>query len=163
MAHFAKLNDSNVVISCEVVADADTQDESGNESEAVGIAFLTEVHGYTNWKKFSRNTLGGKYYNVDSEGNWTSEGDQSKAFRKNPASTGYTYDSGKDAFIPPKPFDSHVLNETTCTWDCPVAPPTVTSEGGINYLISWDEANLRWVRADDNKKWNPETSAWIDI
>ena len=76
MAHFAKLNDSNVVISCEVVADADTQDESGNESEAVGISFLTEIHGYTNWKKFSRNTLGGKYYNVDSEGNWTSVGDQ---------------------------------------------------------------------------------------
>ena len=45
MAHFAKLNDSNVVIQTEVVADADTQDENGNEVESVGVAFLTEVHG----------------------------------------------------------------------------------------------------------------------
>ena len=88
MAHFAKLNDSNVVIQTEVVADADTQDENGNEVESVGVAFLTDVHGYTNWKKFSRNTSEGKYYNVDSDGNWTGEGDQSKAFRKNAAGIG---------------------------------------------------------------------------
>jgi len=163
MAHFAKLNDSNVVISCEVVADADTQDGSGNEVESVGVTFLTGIHGYTNWKKYSRNTLKGKYYNVDSNGDWTSEGDQSKAFRKNPAAIGYTYDSSRDAFIPPQPFTSHVLNETTCCWDAPVTYPTVTSGGGLTYLISWDEANLRWVREDDNKKWNPETSAWIDL
>ena len=163
MAHFAKLNDSKVVISCEVVADADTQDEGGNEVESVGVAFLTNIHGYTNWKKYSRNTHEGKYYSVDSDGNWTSEGDQSKAFRKNAAAIGYTYDSSKDAFIPPKPFDSHILNETTCTWDAPVAYPTVTSHDGLLYLIVWDEANLRWVAEYENKKWNPETSAWIDL
>jgi hypothetical protein len=163
MAHFAKLNDSNVVISCEVVADADTKDENGNEVESVGVAFLTSVHGYTNWKKYSRNTMAGKYYNVDSNGNWTSEGDQSKAFRKNPAAIGYTYDPGRDAFIPPKLFDSFILNETTCTWDAPVAYPTVTSHDGLMYLIEWDETNLRWIAEAENKKWNPETFAWIDI
>jgi len=158
MAHFAKLNDSNVVISCEVIADADTKDENGNEVESVGVAFLTNIHGYTNWKKYSRNTLEGKYYNVDSNGNWTSEGDQSKAFRKNAASIGYSYDSGRDAFIPPKLFDSWTLNETTCCWNAPVAYPTETS----NRWIQWDEDNLRWI-SNGVDKWNPETSAWTSL
>ena len=165
MAHFAKLNDSNVVIQTEVVADADTQDENGNEVESVGVAFLTDVHGYTNWKKFSRNTSEGKYYNVDSDGNWTGEGDQSKAFRKNAAGVGYTYDAGRDAFIPPKVFDSWTLNETTCIWDPPVAYPTVTSVGGKDYQILWDETNTRWVAYDPdggglNLEWNTGTSTW---
>ena len=165
MAHFAKLNDSNVVIQTEVVADADTQDENCNEVESVGVAFLTEVHGYTNWKKFSRNTSGGIYYAVDSDGNFTGEGDQSKAFRKNGAAVGYTYDAGRDAFIPPKPFDSWTLNETTCTWDPPVTYPTVTSLGEKQYTILWDETNTRWVAYDPNgselnQVWNTGTSSW---
>lgn len=158
MAHFAKLNDNNVVIQMEVVADTDTQNENGDEVESVGVAFLTNVHGYTNWKKYSRNTSEGKYYNVDSEGNWTSEGDQSKAFRKNAAAIGYTYDSGRDAFIPPKPHDSWTLNEATCTWDPPLAYPTETS----NRWIEWDEANRRWL-SNNKDEWNPETSSWTAL
>ncbi len=166
MAHFAKLNDSNVVINVEVVADADTQDENGNEVESVGISFLTNLHGYTNWKKTSRNTSCGKYYNVDSDGNWTSEGDQSKAFRKNFAGIRYTYDAGRDAFIGPRPSNSFVLDEATCTWEAPVAFPTVTEKDGLMYIIEWDDSNDRWVGTvggGNPQRWNPETSEWIEI
>jgi hypothetical protein len=60
-------------------------------------------------------------------------------FRKNYAGIGYTYDRERDAFIPPKPFASWVLNEDTCLWDAPVAYPT---DGG---MYQWDEATTFWV------------------
>ena len=176
MASFAKLNDSNVVIACEKVADEDTQDENGNEVESIGVAYLSGVHGYTNWKKYSRGTKGGKYYNYDSNGNLTTEhSDQSKAFRKNAPSVGFVYDSGRDAFIEPKTFDSWVLNETTCCYDPPVAYPTVTEVNGKAYDVMWDETNTRWIAPDPEgtysnedgavyeKKWDTSTSSWVDL
>ena len=60
-------------------------------------------------------------------------------FRKNYAGIGFTYDSARDAFIPPQPFASWVLNEETCQWDSPVAMPT----DGQRYY--WDEATISWV------------------
>jgi hypothetical protein len=62
--------------------------------------------------------------------------------RKNYAGIGYTYDAGRDAFIPPKPYASWVLNETTCLWDAPVAYP----DDGKRY--SWDEATTSWVEVE---------------
>jgi hypothetical protein len=62
--------------------------------------------------------------------------------RKNYAGIGYTYDAGRDAFIPPKPYASWVLNETTCLWDAPVAYP----DDGKRY--SWDEATTSWVEIE---------------
>jgi hypothetical protein len=62
--------------------------------------------------------------------------------RKNYAGIGYTYDSGRDAFISPKPFPSWLLNEDTCQWEAPTPYPT----GGFTY--SWNEAELAWELAD---------------
>jgi hypothetical protein len=59
--------------------------------------------------------------------------------RKNFAGVGYTYDSKRDAFIPPKPFPSWVLNEDTCLWDAPIPMPTDGNE------YKWDEEGQQWI------------------
>jgi hypothetical protein len=117
MAYFAKLNENNVVLEVNCVHDNELL-QDGVESEAKGIQFLVNWSGgYTNWKQTSYN------------GN----------IRKNYAGIGFTYDSARDAFIPPQPFPSWVLNEETCQWDAPVAMPT----DGQRYY--WDEATISWV------------------
>jgi len=164
MAHFAKLNDSNVVLSVEVVDDADTL-KDGVEDEATGVTFLTNVHGWSLWKKCSYNTQEGKHY---TDGSLSS--DQSKAFRKNYPGIGFTYDASKDAFIPPKPYNSWTLNDTTCHWDPPVTYPSVISYGdpAKYYEINWDETNLRWIGLDaedpqGSHRWDASASAWVAI
>ena len=118
MAHFAEINDSNVVLQVCVVANTDTQDEDGDETESVGIAFLKALLGSdSNWVQTS--------YNASS--------------RKNFAGVGYTWDSSRDAFITPKPFNSWQLNESTCRYD----PPSARPDDGNNYV--WDEDNTEWV------------------
>jgi len=166
MAHFAKLGINSKVIGVEVVADADTSDSNGQEDEAVGIQFLTNIHGWPLWKKTSYNTKGGKHY--DADGNESA--DQTKAFRKNYAGIGYTYDEDRDAFYAPKPYSSWILNETTCYWEAPVAYPSVTEYGDPAkiYSISWDEENLRWTATDQEDpqgsfRWDVDTSTWISL
>ena len=118
MAHFAEINDSNVVLQVCVVADTDCQDDNGDESESVGITFLKALLGSdTNWVQTSYNA----------------------SIRKNYAGVGYTWDSGRDAFIPPQPFNSWQLNESTCRYD----PPSARPDDGNNYV--WDEDNTEWV------------------
>jgi len=118
MANFAKLNDKNVVIDVNAVANAVVDDLPFPESEPVGVAFLTEWSGgYTNWKQTS--------YNAN--------------FRKNLAGVGYTYDSVLDAFVPPKPYPSWLLNTNTCQWQAPIPYPT---DGKIYY---WNEETQQWV------------------
>lgn len=116
MAHFAKLDENNVVTQVIVVHNNELMDNS-QESEAKGVAFCQSLFG-GNWKQTSYN------------GN----------IRKNYAGIGYVYDSGRDAFIPPKPFNSWLLNETTCLWEAPVSYPT----DGKRYY--WDEPTLSWVQ-----------------
>ena len=117
MAHFAKLDENNVVLEVHVVNNNELL-QDGVESENKGIQFLTDwSSGYTNWKQTSYN----------------------RRIRKNYAGVGYTYDSARDAFIPPKPFPSWVLNEETCLWDAPVAMPT------DGQMYQWDEATTNWV------------------
>jgi hypothetical protein len=95
MAHFAKLDDNNVVLEVHCVHNNELL-INGVEVEAKGIVFLTEWSGgYTNWKQTSYNGT----------------------IRKNYAGIGYTYDSNRDAFIPPKPAGNWTLNETTCQWE----------------------------------------------
>lgn len=90
------------------------------------------------WIKTSYNTKGGIHYDpVSGEPSV----DQSKALRKNYAGIGYTYDKEKDAFIPPKPYSSWVLNEQTCCWDPPVEIP-LDSKDGVMYL--WNEDTQTW-------------------
>lgn len=117
MAHFAKLDENNIVLEVNVVNNSDIDDLPFPESEAVGIAFLTEWAGQSFiWKQTS--------YNAN--------------FRKNYGRPGSTYDSVRNAFIPPKPFPSWVLNEQTCRWDPPVPYPN----DGKSYL--WDETIVNW-------------------
>lgn len=121
MAHFAKLDENNIVTFVTVGRDED------NELE------LTERTGDT-YKQTSYNTHGGVYYQTDN----TPSPDQSKAFRKNFAGIGYTYDKNRDAFIPPQPYPSWVLNEQTCNWDSPIPYP---NDGSI---YSWNEGTQIW-------------------
>tara|TARA_R110002020_G_scaffold459792_3_gene677998 strand:- start:87 stop:599 length:513 start_codon:yes stop_codon:yes gene_type:complete len=170
MAHFAKLDDNNVVINVEVVADKDCLDSSGNESESVGEAFLQTVHGVTNtFKQTSYNTFGGKHY-VD--GGALSE-NQSKAFRKNYATIGGTYDASRDAFIQIKPYESWVLDETTCLYKSSITEPNVKTYTDGNgdqskYDIFWDEDNIRWLATDretpqNDYAWDSSNLRWISI
>jgi hypothetical protein len=79
------------------------------------------------WVQTSYNTQGGQH-------------PEGRPLRKNYAGIGYTYDSGRDAFIPPKPFASWLLNESTCLWDAPTAMPVVEGK-----MFKWDEPTLAWV------------------
>jgi hypothetical protein len=127
MAYFAKLNSENVVVHVSAVADSDCLDSDGNESEAVGVAYLKSIHGSdTVWKQTSYNTK-----NNTHKTNGT-------AFRGNYAGIGFTYSESEDCFIPPKPFPSFVWDSTNKKWDPPVAYP---SEG----RHTWDEENQTWV------------------
>ena len=114
-----------------VVADADTADAQGNHMESIGIAFCQRLIG-GNWKQTSYNTHGG----VHSLGG--------TPFRKNYAGLGYTYDADRDAFIPPKPYASWVLNETTCLWDAPVAMPSDAGQGDPPKMYTWNEETKSW-------------------
>jgi len=117
MAHFAKLDDNNVVIDVNAVHNNELLD-NGVESEAKGVEFLTSrSNGHSNWKQTSYNA----------------------SIRKNYAGVGYTYDATRDAFIPPKPLASWLLNKESCQWAPPIAYPT---DGKI---YCWDEASITWI------------------
>lgn len=112
MAHFAKLNENNVVVFVTVGRDEDTEDA------------LTARTGDV-YKQTSYNTRGGVHL-LDGT-----------PLRKNFAGIGYTYDEGRDAFIPPKVFPSWILNEDTCVWEPPIPAPSPDYQ--------WDEEAQTWV------------------
>jgi hypothetical protein len=120
MAHYAKVNQG--LVEKVIVA----EDEFFN-------TFVDSTPG--EWIQTSYNTRGGVHYQPNSN---TPSDDQSKALRKNFASIGYSYDQTRDAFIPPQPFNSWVLNETTCLWEAPVAYP----DDGQEY--TWNETDQQW-------------------
>lgn len=120
MAHFARLDENNVVTQVIVVANTDTADANGVEKEHIGAAFCERLLGGT-WKQTSYN------------GN----------FRKRYAGVGYTYNIELDAFVPPKPYSSWVLDNDTATWIAPVSKP---DDGK---LYRWDEPTLSWVEIEE--------------
>ena len=122
MSHFAKLDENNLVTFVTV----GRQEDDGLEAE------LTARTGDV-YRQTSYNTYGGVHY-TDGE----PSADQTKAFRFNYAGIGFTYDETRDAFIPPKPFESWVLDEGTCLWVAPIAYP---AEG----VHVWDEEAGDWV------------------
>ena len=126
MASFAKIGLNSKVIEVLSVNNEMLKDSNGVEQEAIGIDFLTKLTGYPVWKQSSYNTKNG----VHSFGGIP--------LRKNHAGVGYTYDETRDAFIPPKIFNSWVFNENTCSWDAPVDKP----QDNNTYL--WDEEKLSW-------------------
>ena len=124
MAHFAKINESNIVTQVVVVNDSDGNNDTDGQN------FLNNLFKTTHtWKKTSYNTYG----NTHRLGG--------TPYRKNFASVGFTYDSSRDAFIEPKPYNSWTLDETTCLWEPPVTYPS----DGKSY--EWDEDNRQWVEA----------------
>jgi len=111
MAHFAKLGKGNIIETVEVVSNDIAL------TEQAGVEFLNNLYNSRDvWKQTSYN------------GN----------IRKNFAGIGYTYDQTRDAFIPPKPFNSWTLNETTCRWEAPVAKPDDDNR------YTWNETNQTW-------------------
>jgi hypothetical protein len=120
MAHFARV-DKGIVKEI-IVAEQDFFD-----------SYVATEAG--EWIQCSYNTRGGVHYQSD---RITPSDDQTKALRKNYAGIGFTYDKDKDAFIPPKPFNSWTLNEDTCLWEAPVAYP----DDGQDY--TWNEETKSW-------------------
>jgi hypothetical protein len=123
MAHFAQLDDNNVVLQVVVVDNNDTKDANGVEKENIGIAHLEKILGGT-WKQTSYNS----------------------SFRKNFAGIGCTYDAERDAFIGPKPFNSWVLDEDTCVWGPPTPMPSDAGELQPNEYYGWDEDTVSWIK-----------------
>jgi hypothetical protein len=127
MAHFAKLDANNTVLEVHVVNNAELM-EAGVEREEKGIAFLTQWSGgYPYWKQTSYN----------------------RKFRKNFAGAGHTYDAIRDVFIPPKPFNSWVLDEDTCLWNAPVAMPEDAGTGEPPKRYQWDEVTINWKAIEE--------------
>jgi hypothetical protein len=119
MSHWAEIDENNIVLRVLV---GDNNDPAGDE----GYTWLVENLG-GNWIKTSYNTINGIHKK------------NGEPFRKNYAGVGYTYDSVRDAFIPPKIFNSWTLNEETCSWDPPIPKP---EEG----FWMWNEENLNWIQ-----------------
>ena len=125
MAHFAQLDENNVVTQVIVVSNEDTSDSNGVEVEEIGVAFCKKLLGAnTNWKQTSYNN----------------------SIRVRYAGIGYTYNEALDAFIPPKPFDSWVLDEETASWESPAGPAPALTEAEIEArsFYQWDEENGEW-------------------
>jgi hypothetical protein len=118
MAHFTQLDENNIVIQIIVVSNDEIL-ENGQESEAKGIAFCESLFG----------------------GKWIQTSYNSR-IRKNYAGIGFTYDPIRDAFIPPKPFESWSLNENSCQWESPERMP---SEAGF---YEWIEADKCWIQVN---------------
>jgi len=116
MAHFAQLNEANIVIDVVVVNNDVITDADGIEQEQLGVEFLSQLNNGGWWKQTSYNN----------------------SFRKNYAGIGMTYDSGIDAFIAPQPYPSWTLNEDTCQWEAPVPYPT------DDKMYTWDETTTNW-------------------
>jgi hypothetical protein len=113
MSHFAKVE--NGIVTQVIVAEQDVIDSG--------------LFG-TGWIQTSYNTYGGQH-------------PEGRPLRKNYAGAGYTYDANRDAFIPPQPYASWVLNEDTCLWDSPISYPTDSKR------YTWDESTISWVEVND--------------
>jgi len=120
MAHFAEINDQNIVQRIIVVHNNELLNSDGVEQESLGISFCQSLFG-GNWKQTSFNA------NI----------------RKNFAGIGFSYDSARDAFISPKPFNSWSLDEETCQWQAPIEMP---NDGNV-YI--WNEEATSWSLAGD--------------
>jgi hypothetical protein len=117
MAYFAKLGTGNIVEQVISINNSVITDANGVEQEQLGNDFINKLYNTRDvWKQTSYNN------NI----------------RKNYAGIGYTYDQTRDAFIPPKPFNSWILNEDTCRWEAPVALPDTENR------YTWNETTTTW-------------------
>jgi hypothetical protein len=136
MAHYAQLDENNVVTQVIVVSNDDCSDVNGNEVEEIGVAFCKKLLGAdTNWKQTSYNN------NI----------------RVRYAGIGYAYNQTLDAFIAPQPFASWVLNEETADWESPVGPAPALTEAEVeaSSFSKWDEEGGEWV-LETPEGYNPD-------
>ena len=125
MAHFAQLDENNIVTQVIVVDNNDIKDANGTETEEIGVAFCKKLFGAnTDWKQTSYNNN----------------------MRVRYAGIGYSYNQELDAFITPQPHASWVLNNETSDWESPIGPaPKLTEEqSNSNHFYEWDEENTSW-------------------
>lgn len=151
MAHFARIDDNNVVVEVIVV-----------EPDLIKTGILGDP---SKWIQTSYNTRGGIHYKPNNDKYNVPSEDQSKALRKNYAVVGGTYDPVRDAFIAPKEFDSWILNEETCIWEAPIPWP----DDGRYYR--WAEKKQKWIVYPDSPGisdgpeksyyWDEEQEMWI--
>ena len=135
MAHFAQLDGNNVVTQVIVVSNDDTSDSNGTETESIGVAFCQKLLGAdTNWKQTSYNNK----------------------IRTRYAGIGYSYDASLDAFIPPKPYASWTLNNTSKDWEAPITEPTLSDgDRALGKGYEWNETAYQ----DDSS--DPKTAGWV--
>lgn len=122
MAHFAQLDDNNVVTQVIVVSNNELLDANGVEREELGVGFCQRLFG-GNWKQTS--------YNHN--------------FRKRYAGIGYSYNADLDAFVPPKPYASWVLNTEEATWEAPIPVPADQGQGDPPKFYHWVEESQSWA------------------
>ena len=134
MAHFAQLDDNNIVTQVIVIGNDDTCDHTGKEVESIGVAFCKKLLGSdTRWKQTSYNG----------------------SIRVRYAGLGFKYDENLDAFLEPQPFNSWTMNIKTASWEAPVTQPTLTSEQeAAGSYYTWDEDKYQ---ADNTKGWVLQT------
>jgi hypothetical protein len=140
MAHFAELNENNIVKQVIVINNNELLDEAGNESEQKGIDFCVNLFG-GKWIQTSFNTYEGKH----SEGKIP--------LRKNYAVPGMVYDVSRNAFYIQQPFPSWALNEETCMWESPVPYPMFENP----YTPDQEEF---WAQTGDVYVWNETNQSW---
>jgi|TARA_R110000822_G_scaffold208118_1_gene344058 hypothetical protein len=175
MAHFAKLDENNIVTNVLVIDDKDVANNGGERSTEAEQWVSDNFEGGV-WKQTSYNTNMGKYFDPETG---LEDEDQSKAYRKNYAGIGYIYHSDIDGFSPPKPYESWTINSTTGRWQPPIAFPITTTTGvtltgplGVSYEqpynYDWDESNQRWIAytidvngvLENNYIWNSTNLEW---
>ena len=140
MAYFAKLGTGNIVEQVISINNSVITDVNGIEQEQLGVDFINKLYNTRDvWKQTSYNTISGVH-----KLNGT-------PFRKNYAGIGFTYDQQRDAFIPPKPYNSWILNEDTCQWQSPIPYPITNTQNKINEFgnsqndfYRWNESTLTW-------------------
>ena len=123
--------------------------------------FVTRLDG--EWIQTSFNTRGGKHYDPE-----TGEHDGTSGLRYNYAGVGYTYDRDKDAFVPPQPYPSFVLNETTQRYEPPIPYPQGLPGGPQRFI--WDEEHYqehgewfdRWDTSDSHSQYNPDSKYYLE-
>ena len=145
MAHFAELNSSNEVLRVIVISNDDVNSNGGDYSssaETFVASIVPYQTGGVSWKQTSYNNNARKQY----------------------AGVGYTYDSSKNKFIAPQPFNSWSLNSND-DWQAPVTYPSTDEVGSNILLIDWDEGNLRWTGKHDetNYIWDSSALSWSEV
>ena len=176
MAHFAKIDENNIVVDVRVINNSDVE-ANGGERSTQAEQWVSDNFETGTWKQVSYNTKHGNYYDINTN---ELHSDQTKSYRMNYPGIGCHYIPSLDGFTAgKKPYDSWTVKEDTCTWKPPVDFPTITTTGitlqtpeGVsyeqNYIYEWDETNQRWTAftadangiLENNYIWNPTNLEW---